>query len=96
MDWLCLQVELHKSAHDEPYETEVIHGAFIALLNGFVSVHQARADAKTAYIMTPMEDGVASAQQWEARGLVFNVRETPRPVRAKRLFSLFPRGHLCV
>ena len=41
--------------------------------------------------MTPMEDGVASAQQWEARGLVFNVRETPRPVRAKRPFSLFPR-----
>ena len=47
-------------------EQEEIHGAFIALLNGFVRIHQQQGGqqgANTAYIMTPMEDGVAADQR---------------------------------
>lgn len=40
--------------------------------------------AHTAYVMTPMEDGVGSDQQWEMRGLIHNVRETARPEGEKR------------
>ena len=34
--------------------------------------------------MTPMEDGVGADQQWEMRGLIYNVRTTARPEGEKR------------
>ena len=76
--------QLYLFDHELPYETEEIHGAFIALLNGFVRVHQQGSGLDTAYIMTPMEDGVGADQQWEPRGLVYNVRTTAWPEGEKR------------
>ena len=66
---------------------EEIYGAFIALLNGFIRVHQQRSGQpglNTAYVMTPMEDGVGADQQWEPRGLIYNVRKQPRAQSEKR------------
>ena len=68
-------------------EQEEIHGAFIALLNGFIRVHQQKGGQqglKTAYVMTPMEDGVGTDQHWEPRGLIYNVRKQPRAESEKR------------
>ena len=53
-----------------PYETAEIHGAFIDLLNGFLNVHLDAGNdvgganaSRTAYVMTPMEQGVGDGLQ---------------------------------
>lgn len=64
------KANLYLFDHDMPYDTAEIHSSFIDLLNGFIDVHLSdlstadKGKTRSAYVMTPMEQGVGDTLAW--------------------------------